>query len=226
MFIKLAFFIGIIFFSFSLYSQPVQDTLSHSDTLVVRSYNKNGKVKWERIYLNGIFVAFKKWYYNNEVYGYRIENYADQPKIIRQTEYFADGKLRIEGQLVKGKKHGVYKTFYQNGNSQCICNYKSGKQDSLQLVHFENGNVQVASNYKNGKLHGTSTYYFENAQLWTERIYHDGKLWNVVSLYDNKGQPVEKGTLTDGNGTLVIYNETGNRIAEEYYVEGKMKKKK
>ena len=44
-----------------------------------------------------------------------------------------------------------------------------------------------------------------------------GRLMNVLLLQDDKGNPLEHGSLKDGNGTLYIYDEIGNKTKERRY---------
>jgi antitoxin component YwqK of YwqJK toxin-antitoxin module len=40
--------------------------------------------------------------------------------------------------------------------------------------------------------------------------YKNGKSWKVISNFDNKGNKRNPGTLNNGNGTLILYNEDGS----------------
>ena len=207
------------------------DTVYSRDTMTVRSFRKDGKIRQEDRYVTGKLVSEKKWYYspkwhrNNEVFGYYLtDKTRPEPQMVFIKEFFINGNLRIEGTTLKGKKHGKYKTYYQNGQIQCDCNYRFGLQDSTQVNHFDNGQVMVVFNYHDGNEDGKTVYYFDNGQVWSERMYVRGKLWNVLSSFDKKGSPLDKGTIKDGNGTFYIYDENGRLSETEYYREGKVMK--
>lgn len=46
----------------------------------------------------------------------------------------------------------------------------------------------------------------------------------VISNFDSGGVPLDKGTLTNGEGSLKIYDETGILIEVEHYKKGRLKK--
>ena len=39
--------------------------------------------------------------------------------------------------------------------------------------------------------------------------YNNGKPWKAISNFDQKGIRRDAGSLKDGNGTLILYNEDG-----------------
>lgn len=64
-------------------------------------------------------------------------------------------------------------------------------------------------------------YYYENGQLWIEMEYKNGLLMNVIGSYDNMGNPREKGTIKDENGTVIYYTEDGKIYSVETFKDGK-----
>jgi hypothetical protein len=69
---------------------------------------------------------------------------------------------------------------------------------------------------------GKYTIQYGNGKLWSEREYKNGSLWNVISNFNPKGKPQDKGTLLNGNGFVNIYNEKGELIWREYYKDGEV----
>lgn len=139
----------------SLFGQVKEDTIYSSDTMIVRIYKKNGKLNWEDNYVKGKLVSVKFWYYDKDVYGYFLETKTkDKPKIRYRKEFYLDGKLKVEGAEIKGKKDGKYKTYYSNGKMQCDCNFKNGERDSIQIIHFDSGQVSFIGNgsLQSGKM--------------------------------------------------------------------------
>jgi antitoxin component YwqK of YwqJK toxin-antitoxin module len=196
----------LIFFSVFttslLWGQIREDTIYTSDTMLIRTYKKNGKPDYERKFVKGEMVTFKGWFYRKIDFGYFItDSRQTKPKIIVLRHFYLDGRLKIDAITVNGKKQGKYRTYYQNGYQQCDCNYNYGKQDSISVMYFENG------------------------QIWTERIYKNGKIWTVLSNFDKKGNTLDKGTLKDGNGTLNVYDENAKLEEIQYFKNGKLKKR-
>lgn len=69
---------------------------------------------------------------------------------------------------------------------------------------------------------GEITYNYDNGNIWSERIYKDGVPWTVMSNYDSTGNPQEKGTLRDGDGSLYIYSNEGKLNQIRYYNNGSL----
>lgn len=82
---------------------------------------------------------------------------------------------------------------------------------------YENGKIKTISHYKNRMYEGMMIFYHQNGKLWSERIYKNGISYTVLSNYNSDGDPVEKGTLKEGNGTLYIYNPNGSLLMIEHY---------
>ena len=87
----------------------------------------------------------------------------------------------------------------------------------IQKRFYVNGSLKTIERYKDGKYEGPMTFYHQNGKLWGERIYKNGISFTVLSNYDKDGDPVEKGTLYEGNGTLYIYNYDGSLLRIEDY---------
>lgn len=69
---------------------------------------------------------------------------------------------------------------------------------------------------------GLYTIYFPDGKLWSERYYKNGLPWTVKSNLDSNGNPVEMGTLKEGNGSLFIYDLKGILFEIQHYSSGKL----
>lgn len=169
-------------------------------------------------------------------------------KRVHRKEFFPGGQLKISGDRIKSRDEGVRRTWYQNGNPQCICFYRNGKRDSVQLIHDSLGRLELRADYKAGKPHGRFTYYdslgrvsqteqyvdgkqeglavyyHPDGKIWSEIVYKNDRLWDVISNNDVAGKPRDKGTLQAGTGTRIVYNENGIPEEKEYYKKGKLKR--
>lgn len=179
------------------------DTLEAFDfgTVYIREFDEDGKLKEETKQERGEDVFTRYYYYTDSVFGYTQFNSLD--KIVNTKsytyEFWPDSTPRIIGYSEKLKREGRYQTFYSNGNRQCDCFYRNGERDSLQTMYHENGQMQ-----------------------W-KLLYKDGKPWEVFINLDVRGSELEKGTLKDGNGTLLIYDDDGKLLYTNYYKRGKLK---
>jgi len=87
----------------------------------------------------------------------------------------------------------------------------------IRKIFYSNGMLRIIERYKDGKYEGPMTFYHQNGKFWGERIYKNGISFTVLSNYNKDGDPVEKGTLYKGNGTLYIYNYDGSLLRIEEY---------
>jgi antitoxin component YwqK of YwqJK toxin-antitoxin module len=148
--------------------------------------------KYAANYLEG---ELKSYYEDGKQYG--IRHYKHGLRVGKHTYVFPNGKLEAELNFVKDTLNGLYQVNYENGNTKEIFTYSMG---------------MATGNYK---------YYYENGQLWVEKEYKEGLLLNVKGNFDQKGNERDKGTLLDGNGTVVFYTEEGKVYSEETYKNGK-----
>ena len=234
---KLMVSIKYILFSFLLFFTIVgncqsnihSDTIKmpNSDTLIVKWY-KGQRITDEHIYISGK-LCFKRWYYYRNKKGfygyYTSDRRGIKPKYEEYKQIYFDGRIKEYGILNGFQHNGFRKTYYRNGNLQCDCNFKMGKRDSVNKSRYENGQLEAIINFKNGKEDGKQTWFYKNGQFKGELIFNTGKLLEIVSLFDQNGKRLEKGTLKGGTGTLNIYNDNGELEYIEYYKNGKVKKK-
>lgn len=137
------------------------------------------------------------------------------------TYYHRTGEYRGGGAFVNGKKTGEWKWFHENGQIKQVGEFLDDKQTGDWKYFHSNGNRQGAITLSKGNLVGVPKWYFSNGQLQTERQWNDeGKLIEIISCYDGKGKELEKGTLTNGNGSMNLYDIDGNLIDIAQYKNG------
>ena len=93
---------------------------------------------------------------------------------------------------------------------------------TTELTHYENGNIFNESEMKNGIKDGHTKYYHSNGKFWAEWVYREGKPWTVISNFNSKGEPQEKGTLLEGNGTFYSYHDNDLLQFIRHYQDGKL----
>lgn len=190
-----------LFMSSTLFAQKRKETVYSEkyDTMTVRFFNKNSKPDKEKNYVGDRLVSVKRWYYEKDYYGYRLHDMSSiLPMVEYRKEFYNNGQLKAEGTMVNGRESGALKSWFENGEPQCVCNFDKGKRDSIQVIHHENGTVC-------------------SEELWTE-----GKLMQVLYKKDKNGNPLDIGNFKDGNGTILIYDEDAKIISREIFKNGKL----
>lgn len=111
-------------------------------------YSYDGKVVLEENYINNKVEGEQKAYYENG----NIKSIVDYKngRIIGIEAFAKDGTLLHKGDLSKGT--GVWKYFWENGNTLEEGSYKNWRKDGKWVKYRENGEVDVTTIYKNGKL--------------------------------------------------------------------------
>ena len=118
------------------------------------------------------------------------ESFYNQKKfngILFQTLFENDTKLL--GKYVNGKKHGVWKKFYENGNLKEIRSYNNGIKYGKHTGYYNNGRKQFEYNLKNDEYHGLK-------RAWNKEGIMIQKM-NFLRGYENGFQKVwyDNGTI-------------------------------
>jgi antitoxin component YwqK of YwqJK toxin-antitoxin module len=88
---------------------------------------------------------------------------------------------------------------------------------------YENGQLTEEVNFNNDKFHGTRKYFYPNGHLWIEQVFKDGLDWEIVANYTEDGKRRDAGTLKNGNGTVIYYNEDGTVREVSTFVQGEQR---
>ena len=67
---------------------------------------------------------------------------------------------------------------------------------------------------------GVWTEYYPNKEVKLKQEYVNGLLANIIICQDSTGKTLPKGTLKEGNGTVINYSEKGLKVASGSYEEG------
>ena len=198
MLVRLLLIVVCVSFSLDAFCQKRTEKVFSGDTLILKKYLSNGKIKEEEYFLDGNKLYGRYWkYLKNTFYGYRISKVKNsKTELVTATFFYPEGQIRVKFATIDGKTHGKYISYYQNGQIEINCNYVGGKAD------------------------GTFLWFFENGQLWTERVYDQGRLTHIVENFNMYGKPMNKGDFKDGTGTLYEYDYQGNLIDVQHYANG------
>jgi antitoxin component YwqK of YwqJK toxin-antitoxin module len=163
--------------------------------------------QWRVYTLRGGLVRFQT-YRNDSLNGISRTYWIDGKGIMDEQEYFS------------GKNKFIQRTYYKNGKIESEMPYENGKSNGTIKRYFETGTIQETQEMKNGRAEGVRRYYYPNGQLWIDQVYKTGKNWQVRANYTEKGQRRKAGTLHNGNGTIIFYNEDGTIREVKNYVNG------
>lgn len=165
---------------------------------------------WNVYTLKGTLTSFQT-YRNDSLNGIARNLWIDGKTIMDETEYF------------NGSANFTIRNFHKNGKIQAEIPHLNNKITGLGKKFYENGTLQESAHFENGAFNGTRKYYYPNGQLWIEQVYKQGKSWTVVANYTEDGKKRNAGTLKNGNGTIIFYNEDGSIRETISYINGEEK---
>ncbi len=125
---------------------------------------------------------------------------------------------RDTGEMVNGKKHGYWVTYYATGVKRSEGNYIHGKKDGKWINYHKNGNKSGEASFRDGKYEGPCITYHENGNLRSKGVYpkHEGK------SYDGKKEGPFYGYEEDGETVwlIITYKKGGSRAKPDEYPLG------
>jgi antitoxin component YwqK of YwqJK toxin-antitoxin module len=104
------------------------------------------------------------------------ENYLNDTLHGRQLIYYPTGQLYIKRTYSKGKE--IDSTFWYHDNGQIhIEEFRDslGRKQGLFKIYYSNGQPSQIAYSKDGKLDGESRSFYDNGQPWDNREYKLGK---------------------------------------------------
>jgi len=92
-------------------------------------------------------------------------------------EYHDNGKLKLEGKVVKGQNQGRWSYYYEDGVLEGYCDYEEG--EGLFKSFYQNGQLKLQGKLKNGQKTGVWHLYNQ-----------DGKLAGIYKTYYDFDLPI------------------------------------
>ena len=109
--------------------------------------------------------------------------------------YREDGSPAFQVTFADGIEHGPFKRWFEDGKLWVEENYAAGKLEGISQTYFSNGKLQVQSLYRAGKKEGLEIGWYENGQQRWEVIYEKGRVKNKL-LWERDGTPAGKNAPT------------------------------
>jgi len=77
-----------------------------------------------------------------------------------------------------GKKHGLYESWYKNGQKREQINYQNGEKHGLYESWFNDGQKYDQTNYQNDKKHGLREFWYNNERKSIQINYQNNEIQN------------------------------------------------
>lgn len=128
----------------------------------------------------------------------------DSNKLRTVTDYYDDGAIESEIQVIGNKGNGISKYYYPNGKLHLELSVIDDKLEGEGREYYEDGSLKSERNYKNDELHGWVMDYDKGEILRNRIQYVNGKVVFSVSFY-----PSGDTSGIHENGRTFIFFETG-----------------
>jgi len=97
---------------------------------------------------------------------------------------YDNGKVKQEGDLVRGELDGVWKKYYSNGQPSNVSEWDVGDKDGFYISYYRNGKIKEEGEYEDVFFFGRSyrvgewKSYYENGQISNVSNYDDPIFWD------------------------------------------------
>lgn len=198
--------------SFSLDAQNHAFKLPAGNLRVIDFYISGGDTVYQKYEKSLLQIEGPDSILAVEFYNSRKNWYLYRYKII-------NGKPNLDGWQKEFDLEGVLQNerYCNLGERECSITNK--------YSYYPGGQLSSKAGYKKNMLEGYTYFYYSNGQLRQQIEYKEGKLWNILSSFDQDGNPMETGDFKDGSGTVNVYSMNGKLIQQKVMVNGKVKRK-
>lgn len=190
---------------------------------IFKYYDENGFLESEITHSTNGHSSSVKMFFNNgktRATGFYYDQLKDGIWI-----YYSEitGKPKLQESYKKGKKHGIWKIYFDNGNAFSEITYQDDLENGPWNEYFENGKKQLEANYKDGKFNGKYTLYNADGKPVTTGNYINGVRHGEWIYCDTNGVIERKEFIRQGwvykeefykNGVLFQTKRQASKIKE------------
>ena len=174
----------------------------------------------KNVYAPGIhyYTLWSSAFYHN-LYKVLLDKKYENIYTGKDCEWYDDGKLMCESNILNGQNHGIEECWHENGNLRSIETWKNGKKDGVTKVFYENGQQFSELNYIDGHENGPIKFWHENGIVSEIHYYKNGVKHGSQKIWNKKGQLIEHYEYKNGfrYGKSYSYYDNGLLKQEETY---------
>lgn len=140
-------------------------------------------------------------------------------------EFYPNGKPFVEGQFVRGRQHGDWTFYFDNGQLNRKATYKSGKPDGPREIFRADGTLSSKRGFADGLRDGEWVTYDETGKKpLAEEHYVKGKGDGTWKFWHPNGKLRQQVELKNGerHGTSTEWDDKGEKRSEATYVNNKL----
>ena len=206
-------------------------SVNDENSLLYRYYDKDLNLAIDINCIDG--KCIQKGYYSNKKLAYIKEGKLTEKLDVlangKYTEYYKNGKIKIQGNYKEGRRNGEFKVYLKNGKGAGSVIYKDGKIIKSTLIKTMKDNASFSPisyvNYDLDTSYSIGKVDFPNKLLKTYYMYDKNEVLNGDSIkYYEEGNIQSivpyKNNLVEG--LVIRYYENGNIDEEVNYKNNKM----
>ncbi|PQJ10518.1 hypothetical protein CJD36_011115 [Flavipsychrobacter stenotrophus] len=186
---------------------PEPSVEGHKPYVVVEELYQGGSITWRKMYdfENGKrFLAKHELIAQGITKGY-LPNGHQYYQIAVDGVNFQDGSSntnKIWFMAKDGKKNGLYKEWFRNGQIADSCYYLNDLQEGVETGWYDNGGKRLRCSYVGGKKSGIETAWHINGALEFSANYTNGKIQGRVDVLDPSGVLISSENYIEGDRQL------------------------
>jgi len=120
-------------------------------TGLAKSYNRNGILIKDSHYNNNGVLEKRYRYFKKSTHIYSYTN-CKMDKIFHVTQYYKNGKIKKEFNMIFFNGYGPFKLFYKNGNLKIDGIYNGNKRNGTWYFYHEDGSLKQTKEYNNKRV--------------------------------------------------------------------------
>ena len=129
---------------------------------------------------------------------------------------YPDSSLWYEGQVVDGKPHRLWRSFYESGQLKSSVIYNQGKVNKDAVFYYDNpGNtIHIKAQFAANKLINTYKEFYKNGQMKAVIEYDEGLADGDARFYYSNGNLKMTGNYRNGKrtGKWLFYGQQGKLL--------------
>lgn len=139
---------------------------------------------------------------------------------------YPNGNVRYEGQFLADKEVGVFKFYNEDEKQPAIVKTYDALTNKAKVVYYQENGLQKSVGEMDGKNRiGIWLYYYPDGKtLLIEEQYKNGMLEGTFKSYFKNGKPSELLLYKNGklNGVIKRYADNGVLLEDLTYTDGKL----
>ena len=143
-----------------------------------------------------------------------------------ERTWYANGQVAVEAPWVDGLQDGPVNFYYENGSIQSTIPFYKGKREGVMKTFFEDGSPQGDENYRDDLRNGKTEFRRPDGSPDMQFNYRDDKMDGVQIWYHPGGGKAREIAMSMGipHGEWREWDESGTLIVDEEYDMGELKK--